>query len=134
MAKIENIVTYFVFFLLCLLAFLLLLEDYVTIPFWLQPLGRMHPMVLHFPITLIVLLVLLDLFKTKIDTASYEKVHQALLYLTVLSTALAAMMGFFLSREESYVSDLMDLHKWIGVAGSYLLFTLLFLDPKKMGV
>ena len=133
MAKIENIVTHFVFFLLCLLAFLLLFEQYVTIPFWLQPLGRMHPMVLHFPITLIVLLVLLDLFKTKIDAASYEKVHKALLYLTVLSTALSAVMGFFLSREESYASDLMALHKWIGVAGSYLLFTVLFLDPKKWG-
>lgn len=133
MARIEQIVTHVVLFLLCLLAFLLLFEQYVTIPFWLQPLGRMHPMVLHFPIALIVLLVLLDLFKTQIDEASYEKVHKALLYLTALSTTLSALMGFFLSQEESYASELMALHKWIGVASSYLLFALLFLNPKKWG-
>ena len=131
MARLEKVVSHFVFFLLCLLAFLLIFESYVTIPFWLQPIGRMHPMVLHFPIALIVILVLLDLFQSQLDPASFEKVHKALLYLTAVTTVVSAIMGFFLSREEGYASSLMTLHKWIGVSVSYLVYILILTDQKK---
>ena len=131
MVKLEKIVSHFVFFLLFLLAFLLIFESHVTIPFWLQPIGRMHPMVLHFPIALIVMLVLLDLLQSHLEPASFEKVHKVLLYLTAVTTSMSAIMGFFLSLEEGYSSDLMTLHKWIGVSVSYLVYLLLLTDQKK---
>ena len=131
MARLEKIVSNFVFFLLFLLAFLLIFESHVTIPYWLQPVGRMHPMVLHFPIALIVMLVLLDLFQSHLEPASFEKVHKVLLYATAVTTSLSAIMGFFLSKEEGYTSDLMALHKWIGVSVSYLVYLLLLTDQKK---
>ena len=131
MERLEKIVSNLVFFLLCLLTFLLLFESHVTIPFWLQTVGRMHPMVLHFPIALIVMLVLLHLFHSQLEPASYEKVRKALLYLTAVTTSLSAIMGFFLSREEGYTSDLMTLHKWVGVSVCYLVYLLLLADPVK---
>ena len=39
----------------CLLVFLLLFQDRLAVPAWLQVAGRMHPLVLHFPIVLLVL-------------------------------------------------------------------------------
>ncbi len=130
MATLEKIVSHFVFFLLCLLTFLLIFEAQVSIPFWLQPLGRMHPLMLHFPIVLIVLLVLLDVFRSHLEPASFEKIRKALLGFTAVTTSAAAIMGFFLSLEEDSASSLMDLHKWIGVSVSYLVYLLLLIDKK----
>ena len=133
MEKVERIVSNVVFFLLCLLAVLLVFEPHVQIPFWLQPLGRMHPLVLHFPIGFIVLLVLVNVFRKQLDEASYEKVNKSLLLLTALTTTLAALMGFFLSMEEGYTSELMSLHKWIGAAVSYIMYALILTyDNKKV--
>ena len=45
-----------------MLLFLLLFEDRIVLPGWLQVTGRMHPMFLHFPIVLVVLYALWVLF------------------------------------------------------------------------
>jgi len=132
MRKLQYAISSFVFFLLVLLGFLLVFESYVTIPYWLQPIGRMHPMLLHFPIALIVVMVLLDVFKSHLDQDSYQKIHTVALQLTVLTTALSALMGFMLSKEEGYSSDLMDLHKWVGVGVTYLVYLLSLVDPVKV--
>ncbi|MEQ6120518.1 chitobiase/beta-hexosaminidase C-terminal domain-containing protein [Reichenbachiella sp. MALMAid0571] len=133
MEKIERIVSNVVFFLLCMLAILLLFEQYVQIPFWLQPIGRMHPLILHFPIGFVVLLVLVNVFRKQLDETSYQKVNKFLLLLTALTTTLASIMGFFLSREDGYTSDLMSLHKWLGAAVSYIMYALILTyDNKKV--
>ena len=105
------------FFLHIFLAFLVFFESYLEIPFWLQPLGRMHPLVLHFPVAFIALLVLLNLFRKHIDPISFEKINYFLLLLTSLTTVLATIMGLVLSLE-GYESELMSLHKWIGLFSS----------------
>ncbi|HSF52120.1 MAG TPA: hypothetical protein VLA71_00120, partial [Algoriphagus sp.] len=46
-----------------LLLFLLLFESYLNIPVWIQPLGRLHPMMLHFPIALMLLALFLEFFR-----------------------------------------------------------------------
>jgi uncharacterized membrane protein len=130
MLKLQRIVSNFVLLLLVMLAFLLLFESQVEVPYWMQPLGRMHPMLLHFPIALIVVMVLLDLFKSQLDADSYQKVHTMGLNLTVLTTALSAIMGFLLSKEEGYSSELMELHKWVGVTVTYLIYLLLLVKPQ----
>ena len=38
------------FALNCLLVFLLIFEGSIVAPPWVQTIGRMHPLVLHFPI------------------------------------------------------------------------------------
>ena len=43
------------FALNCLLVFLLIFEDRLLLPPWVQTVGRMHPLLLHFPIVLMVL-------------------------------------------------------------------------------
>lgn len=125
MDRIEKIVSNLVFFMLCLLTMLLAFESYVQVPYWLQPVGRMHPLVLHFPIGFVVLLVLVNLFKSQLEEQSYQKVNKFLLLLTAFTTTLAAVMGFFLSREEGYSSSLMSVHKWIGAAVSYIMYALI---------
>lgn len=118
------------FFLHIFLAFLVVFESYLEIPFWLQPLGRMHPLVLHFPVAFIVLLVLLNLFRKHIDPNSFERINYFLLLLTSLTTVLATIMGLVLSLE-GYESGLMSLHKWIGIAISFIVYTLVLMYQSK---
>ncbi|MCK5440824.1 MAG: hypothetical protein KAJ23_02925, partial [Maribacter sp.] len=125
MVRLKKIVSSSIFLILFLLTFLLIFEQYVEIPLWLQPIGRMHPLILHFPIALIILLFLLDVFQSHIEENSYIKIRIFLLYFTGLTTALSALMGFFLSLEGGYGLELMERHKWLGVALCYVIYALI---------
>lgn len=108
----------------CLLVFLLLFESRIVLPSWLQVAGRLHPMILHFPIVCIVLYLLWVLFfskKNQATDASLE-IGEWLLLFSALSSAVTALAGFLLSREEGYDPDALQWHKWGGVAIS--VFTL----------
>jgi uncharacterized membrane protein len=109
----------------CLLLFLLLFESRLTIPAWLQVTGRMHPLILHFPLVLIVLyalaVVILPPHKTKDDTA-YKNAVSLLLLIAAFTAVVTSLMGLFLSREEGYDPEALWWHKWGGVA--IALFTL----------
>ncbi len=126
MVKVKSIISWSAFGLLCLLTVLLIFEDGVVIPVWLQPAGRMHPLVLHFPIAFVFLLVLLDLFKKYLGTGVYQVASGFLINLTALFTTLAVVLGFFLYKE-GYDSQVMALHKWSGVAVGYLSYILLII-------
>ncbi|MDX2245846.1 MAG: FN3 associated domain-containing protein [Bacteroidia bacterium] len=127
MKSFESIIANVVFAIQILLVFLLIFETKVALPLWLQPLGRMHPLILHLPIGCLVLLAAFQLFRKNLQGEGFEKIQRFSLYLTVLFTSLTALMGFFLSREEGYDSDLMNLHKWTGVIVSFLVYGLLIL-------
>ena len=79
-------------------------------------LGRFHPIVLHFPIGLLVALVLLEglnlIRKPKRDT---DAARWLLLVLGAASAVVASTFGVFLSWSSSYDVDLVWWHKWTGI-------------------
>ncbi|RZM26686.1 MAG: cytochrome C, partial [Pedobacter sp.] len=100
------------------IVFLLLFGDKVSVPLWLQPLGRMHPMILHFPIVLLMLAMLLEFFRFKQvynGEQLYQRFTTGLLLTGVLLSAVTVVMGLFLSKEEGYTGDALWWHKWTGV-------------------
>lgn len=52
-----------VFVLTIFIFFLLVFEGQLVIPVWLQPVGRMHPLILHFPIVVILIAMGLEFFR-----------------------------------------------------------------------
>ena len=126
----KGIVSNLVFILQVLIIFLLIFESGVYIPAFLQPLGRMHPLILHFPIVLVVLLLVFSFLRKFIDPKSFDVVNDLLLYGTALTTSLTALFGFFLSMEEGYSSDLVSLHKWTGVALSFIVYGMVLSTQK----
>lgn len=125
------------FALNCLLIFLVLFENRFTVPAWLQVTGRMHPLLVHFPIVLVILYALgnfLPLSKnSSADPAKYT-MNDLLLFLAALSSVITALMGLFLSREEGYDREALQWHKWGGVILS--IFTLTwyyFRKPLQLG-
>ena len=113
------------FALNCLLLFLLAFENRLSIPVWLQVAGRMHPLILHFPVVLVILYALTAFifsFNKENTDNSYKSITDLLLLLAALSSVVTALAGLILSREEGYDAEALVWHKWGGVAVS--LFTL----------
>jgi len=109
----------------CLLLFLLVFESRLSIPAWLQVVGRMHPLILHFPVVLVILYAITTFiagFKKEFAAEYYKGVTDILLLVTALSSVITALAGLFLSREDGYDPEALQWHKWSGVAIS--LFTL----------
>ncbi|QMU28576.1 c-type cytochrome domain-containing protein [Adhaeribacter radiodurans] len=108
--------------------FFLVFESKITVPFWLQPVGRMHPIFLHFPIVLLLLAMVLEFFRfaTKYHTQEFYQTFTSNLFLAgLLTSAVTVLMGLFLSKEEGYEGGILQWHKWLGV-GILLFATLVY--------
>ncbi|MGY4384748.1 putative membrane protein [Pedobacter sp. UYP24] len=102
-----------------LIVFLLIAGSKVVIPVWLMPIGRMHPMLLHFPIVLLMLAMVLEFFRFKTIYAKeylYQSFTSGLLLTSVVFSAITVIMGLFLSKEPAYGGSLLSLHKYTGAS------------------
>ena len=106
------------FALNCLLLFLLAFESRLSVPVWLQVMGRTHPLILHFPVVLVILYALTMLvlvFRKDRRDGTVVQVTGLLLLLAAFSSAVTALAGLFLSKEEGYDAEALQWHKWSGV-------------------
>lgn len=97
--------------------------------FWLwQFLGRLHPMIVHFPIALIVVSALMELFTFGKFNSKIRPGILMLATIGAVSAIIAAPMGWLLATNEGTSGDLLDLHQWIGIGTAILsVITLFFL-------
>ncbi|RTL57441.1 MAG: hypothetical protein EKK37_15475 [Sphingobacteriales bacterium] len=121
MGKTKNIIFNISFLLNCLLVFLVMVENKISIPAWLQVAGRMHPLILHLPITLLILCITWFLFaERRMENESAKQIGDWLLLLTSVTTVVTALVGLFLSRENGYEADKILWHKWSGILTSII--------------
>lgn len=102
-----------------LLLFFLLFESFIVLPVWFQSLGRLHPLMLHFPIALLLLVLLMEFFRFTPKYKNqefYQSFTKKLFLFAALTSLIAALMGLFLSLEEGYSGEVLDRHKWSGAA------------------
>jgi len=102
--------------------FFLLFEESIKIPAYLQVIGRMHPLLLHFPIVLLVFSWLIFLFRSRLEkeVPRINSIIGSLFYISSCLIALTAIFGLLLSREGGFEGDSYFLHKYTGVALSFL--------------
>jgi uncharacterized membrane protein len=99
--------------------FFLLFGDDIVIPQWLQPVGRVHPLILHFPIVVLIMAMVLEFFRFKERFNTEKLYHNFTTYLWLtgaLLAAITAIMGLFLSKEPGYEGTTLQWHKWLGVS------------------
>jgi uncharacterized membrane protein/mono/diheme cytochrome c family protein len=105
------------FILNVFLLFLLAFGSYIVVPQWLQAVGRMHPLLLHFPIVLLTMGGLFEFFRFRPafkEESFYQNFTTVLLLGGSLLAAITAIMGFFLSKETGYEGNVLQWHKWTG--------------------
>jgi uncharacterized membrane protein len=101
------------------IVFLLVFENKIIIPYWLQPIGRMHPMIIHFSIVILILAMFLEFFRFKSELNTEDLYHRFASNLLVVGTIFAAItviMGLFLSHEDGYSGSTLQWHKWSGIS------------------
>lgn len=119
MGKIEKIGNLILWGLQGFLIFLLIFQSSFALP--LIGIGHLHPLILHLPIGLGVLL--LGLFGIKKQLASFEVLAEFLLLLTAIFSTSTAIFGLFLAKEGGYETSALDWHQWSGVAVSFVYFS-----------
>ncbi len=110
------------FGLTILLLFLVVFEERISLPAFLQVAGRMHPMLLHLPIGLMIALGLSWVIKGQMEEKSFEVLFSSLLAITTFCTLLTAMVGLFLSLEGGYETNALSRHKWGGVGLAFIMY------------
>ena len=129
MLRFRKITINLLYFLNVLLVFLLVVEDKVQLPLFLQVTGRMHPLILHFPLALLFVGIFLEYLGTRksFQHPAVDKITSIVFYTFALSAAFAALFGFFLYKEGTYLGEDVNLHKWIGAAVSILAVVIIWL-------
>src|SRR6478736_3248581 len=90
--------------------FLLVFSDKINVPYWLDPFGRMHPMILHFPIVLLMLAMFMEFFRFKpayFKEELYQNFTSYLLLSGTIFSEITVIMGLFLSKESGYSGSLL---------------------------
>lgn len=113
---------------------LLLAESRLVVPAWLHVVGRLHPLLLHFPIVLLLLALAILLFPQLLRNSKDQHYYGSYLLLwgCVLS-AFTVIAGIFLSLENSGSSPLLQNHKWTGL-GVFWLSSALYVFSDKLAV
>ncbi len=101
------------------LLFILVFQQRLHIPSWLQVVGRMHPMFLHFPIVLLLLSFFTFWMPLKLQNKEWFNV---LRLVAALSAMVTAVMGILLSLEDGRSGNILLWHKWTGVSVALLSF------------
>jgi uncharacterized membrane protein len=117
MMKLKNSISLLLIPLNSVLIFFGLFSSRLQIPPWLGVFGRMHPLILHFPIVLCILYAAWMIFLTKYAGEGwFERVAEGLLLSAAFTAVLTAIMGLLLSREPGYDPDEIGWHQWTGIA------------------
>lgn len=109
------------------IVFFLLFEDRIQVPVYLQVIGRMHPLLLHFPIVLLIITWIIFLFRNRIEKElpSIKSLINSLLFISSFLIAITVIMGLVLSKEGGFDGSSYEWHKYAGVALSLLSMALL---------
>ncbi|NQU51598.1 MAG: hypothetical protein HQ522_03570, partial [Bacteroidetes bacterium] len=92
---------------------------------FLQWMGKLHPLALHFPIVFGILIVIYFLFfhhrRFSTDT------EKLLLATNALFASVVALFGILFSIQNAYENEIINLHKWGGIAVALLSWIFLFI-------
>ena len=87
--------------------------------------GKLHPLVLHFPIVIGIAIVIYFLFFQ--HKALEENTEKFILVGNALMASMVALLGLFLSKQDAYDNDTLNLHKWGGLSITLISWLLIYI-------
>ena len=89
--------------------------------FWLwQLFGRLHPLIVHFPVGLLCVALLLEVIAWHRKSNDLRAGIYAVVWIGAGGAVLAAIFGLLLAYQEDYGGSTLDLHQWMGIATAVL--------------
>lgn len=89
-------------------------QNDIQLPAILEVVGRMHPLLLHFPIVMLFLAAFLFWFPDSLGVNS-KLAMKWLLLSALFFTGITVLAGLFLSVEDGYVKEDFENHQWTGL-------------------
>lgn len=86
----------------------------------LQLIGRFHPMVVHFPIGLLIVALFLEGLTLKGKRQNLREGIRWMVNLGALFSVLSTLLGFLLATFDDFTGDLVSLHQTFGIATAIL--------------
>jgi uncharacterized membrane protein/mono/diheme cytochrome c family protein len=98
--------------------------------FWLwEFMGRLHPLAVHFPVSLLIFAALLELFTFRRFNSRLRPGINILLWAGTILAAFSALFGWLLYQNGDYSGDTLTIHQWTGfITAGLSLATLIFLN------
>lgn len=125
MTRYRSILSLAVLSLQALLLTAVVFHEHLAPPSWLMPAGRLHPLLLHFPISLALLLTAAAFLPAGWREDGRISATLDLLWLHAAGfSALTALSGLFLSREGGYDTTTLERHMWLGAATSFAIYAI----------
>ena len=84
-------------------------------------LGHLHPVVVHFPIGVILVLIVLEAWNAFVRPLTLEGIRGILLGITIISAIASAVFGLLLANTGAYEGDLVEWHRWSGIGTALLI-------------
>ncbi len=84
-------------------------------------LGRLHPLVVHFPLALIPVIAMFEVLNWKRASASWPQIKRVLWYAAIVTAVTSAVAGYFLYGSGDYGGELFTEHFWGGSATTALI-------------
>ncbi|WP_461082645.1 DUF1549 domain-containing protein [Spirosoma flavus] len=104
--------------------------------FWLwQFLGRLHPLFVHFPVSLLCIALLLEVADWYRKSNQFRVGVTAMLWIGTVSAVVAVILGLILKNGEDYEGSTVTIHQWSGLATMVLaILTVLALHSGRVAV
>ncbi|MCJ7467833.1 MAG: DUF1549 domain-containing protein [Maribacter sp.] len=97
-----------------------------------QFLGRLHPLIVHFPIGLLVVGLILELVTIGQKRQGLRQGINWMVYIGAISAVIGAIFGWLLRTNDDYLGELVDLHQNMGITTGALAGITAFLLMRKM--
>jgi len=82
--------------------------------------GRLHPLVVHFPISLLWVGLLLECIAWRKKSDLFHSAIGIILWVGTSTAALAVGLGFILINQDDYTGNTITIHQWSGIATAIL--------------
>lgn len=82
---------------------------------WINYLGHYHPLIVHLPIGILMLVFALELLQWKRRKTDMRSAIQAALCIAFFTSIVSCLLGYFLSTEGGYERNTLLLHQWMGI-------------------
>ncbi|MBC3786996.1 DUF1549 domain-containing protein [Spirosoma utsteinense] len=93
----------------------------LTESFWLwQFLGRLHPLIVHFPVSLLCIALLLEAIGWLRKSSEWQAGVRAMVWIGTISSVVAASLGLLLVNQDDYGGNTVTIHQWAGLATTVL--------------